>query len=518
MIDKKLFAKNAFSGVFQKLIIAVLTFFTIPIFISKLGAISYGIFATVSVIGDLSRIANIGFHIALIKYLSIQGKTKESSIDILVALTSMILIIVPVSVLMIVFNHFVLVKILNISLADLDHCRTLYIFLVLANMLLFIGLTFSAMLESQKQIYKSNLSQLIYSISYWSLILMALWFGKGLDTIGMMAFFAALIWFGLIVFMAFKAWGKLSVRGFSKLYWKSVKKQLTYGLQIYASGLMGLFGEPLVKVLVANFFGHAYVGFLEIGIRIRNQVQRIFEAALWPLFQLFSEIRDDESKSRIIKEIQEKATLIILPICFLIIFGANSLVTLWIGNNVSMISMSIIAVTVSSLIGFLIFNAMNHYLGVDRPMLLLVSATISNVLYLGVILLLHNILGFNSVLLSFVISYFVNALLMLFLQKYFLQSMIFDSRKQFFNLFFYIIIVALMGWLITMLIHSPLLVLGILAIVVPGASLILFVMLGLINQNDIARYIKNKTIAAPFYRLINIKESIWSDKKLLANE
>jgi len=143
-VNKKLFMKNSFSGVVQKILIAILTFFTIPVFILKLGSEGYGIFATVSVIGDLSRIANIGFHIALIKYLSIQGKTKESAIDIVVAFVGMSVIIVPVSILMIIFNKFVLVSILNISAVNLAQSKMLYIYLVLANMLLFLGLTFSA--------------------------------------------------------------------------------------------------------------------------------------------------------------------------------------------------------------------------------------------------------------------------------------------------------------------------------------------------------------------------------------
>ena len=434
MTNKKIFIKNAFSGVLQKVLVAILTFFTIPVFMAKLGTESYGIFATVSILGDLSRIANIGFHIALIKYLSLQGKTKESSIDIIVALTGMIVIIVPISLLMIFFNHFVLVNILNIHANELEQSKVLYIYLVLANMLLFLGLTFSAILESQKLIYKTNTVQLIYSVLYWSLMLVSLWMGKGLDTIGLMAFLAALIWFIMIAYMAIKSWGAFNIRGINLLYWNSVKKQLSYGLQIYASGLMGLFGEPIVKVLAANYFGSTFVGFMDLGIRIRTQLVRVFQAALWPLFQLFSELKDDASKARIVKDIQEKSALVLLPICIMILFGATPFVTLWIGHDIEIISMNIKILTIGGLLGFLIFQAMNNYLGVDRPLILFLNSTIINIVYSGTILLFHKSLGFNSVLLCFILAYLVNIVFLLYFQKRFLGSAIFDSKSQIFSL------------------------------------------------------------------------------------
>lgn len=522
MSQKKTFIKNSISGVFQKLIVAVLTFFTIPVFISKLGTVTYGIFATVSVIGDLSRIANIGFHIALVKYLSIQGKTKESSIDIVVGFVSMFVIIVPLSILLIIYNDFVLIHILNIDNIYLPQSRMLFNYLVAANVFLFLGLTFSAMLESQRKIYKINIYQLVYSILYWSLMLIALAFEKGLGSIGVMAFIAAIIWFALMMYSAFADWGKLSTRGFYKLYWKSVKKQLSYGLQIYASGIMGLFGEPLVKVLVANFLGHTYVGFLEIGIRIRNQISRIFDAALQPLFQLFAEMKDVSGKSKIVREIQEKSTLVLLPVAFLILFGAKPLVTIWIGNNINLIATTLIVVTIGSLLSFLVFGAMNHYLGVDKPMVLFISSTVSNIIYSGVILLLHKPLGYSSVYWCFFFAYLVNIFIMLYYQKRLLHSLIFDSKFEIVKLLIYVVITYFIGWVLTLLISTPILLLAVLGIIIPAVSLFLYIILTLINENDVKRYFGENFIAKifavlfrKFNRLIVFKENINDNGSLL---
>ena len=53
MTKKKVLINNSISGVCQLVITALLTFFSIPVFIHKLGTDLYGVFALVSVIGNL---------------------------------------------------------------------------------------------------------------------------------------------------------------------------------------------------------------------------------------------------------------------------------------------------------------------------------------------------------------------------------------------------------------------------------------------------------------------------------
>jgi len=113
--NKRLFAKNSITGVVQKILIAILTFVTIPIFIKLLGAELFGIFAIVSTIGDLSRLTNVGFHIALIKFLSRQGKTTESSQDVVVAFLSMLVIMTLLVIVLLLFSDFILLQLFNVG-------------------------------------------------------------------------------------------------------------------------------------------------------------------------------------------------------------------------------------------------------------------------------------------------------------------------------------------------------------------------------------------------------------------
>ena len=83
MTKKKVLINNSISGVCQLVITALLTFFSIPVFIHKLGTDLYGVFALVSVIGNLNLFTNLGLDVSLTKFIAEQGKSTESDKDIL---------------------------------------------------------------------------------------------------------------------------------------------------------------------------------------------------------------------------------------------------------------------------------------------------------------------------------------------------------------------------------------------------------------------------------------------------
>lgn len=148
MVDKKLLTKNSLSGFVQKIIIAVVTFMAIPIFIRTKGTQIYGIYATISVLGELGRLTELGFNKTLVKFLSNQGRTKESSQDIIVATLVVLILLVPLTVFLFFADNFILLNVLKIPKADIYQSRQLYYYAVSANSLLLLGALYSSVIES----------------------------------------------------------------------------------------------------------------------------------------------------------------------------------------------------------------------------------------------------------------------------------------------------------------------------------------------------------------------------------
>ncbi|NBC81809.1 MAG: oligosaccharide flippase family protein [Bacteroidetes bacterium] len=491
MIDKKLFAKNSISGFLQKILIAVLTFYTIPIFIKELGDVKYGIFGTLTVLIEFGRLVNVGFNSALIKFLSNQGKTRESSHDILVALITMLVIILVFAIPVFIFNDFIILHVFNIDISYLEESRSMFNYMMLSSCLLVWGIIFSGVLESQKKIYLVNMLQLVYSVIYWSSIIAVVHLGYGLPMVGLAAFIAALIWFILSVSFARKTWGMLHFIGLQSNFFKVLKKQLSYSAKIYVGGLLGLTWEPLIKILVSNFFGVTYVGFLDIGFRIRNQLYRILQSALWPLFQLFSELKDQNRISTIIQQIEEKIALLVLPLSAILIFIMHPVIELWIGDNVNVISFSVLSVTVGSLIGQLVVQPNFYYWNAYRPTVGILNQIIKTATMVIVLYALYKTIGYKAVYWGFIITNLVQLIIGLYFQKRFLNSMIFTDGKEFLKLISGLAIMFATGYITYLFLGvlNNILYITTLTLVISVSAFVVYREFRLLRKNDVFRFI-----------------------------
>ena len=195
----KLLIKNSLVGIIQFVLTAILTLISVPVFIHQLGMELYGIFAIISVIGNLNLLANFGLNGALLVYIAKQGKCRESDHDIIVTQIIMIILTLVFAMLAIIFCDFIIQKMFSIPARFVPEAKNLLIYLVFANSLLLLGQTYSAILDAKQKIYISNICQFIYSLIYWGGMIIAVSMGGQLTMIGMIALLSAIVWFLLVM-------------------------------------------------------------------------------------------------------------------------------------------------------------------------------------------------------------------------------------------------------------------------------------------------------------------------------
>ena len=227
----KLLYKNVLSGVGQLVLTAGLTFFSIPIFIRTLGVEAYGAFFIVTLAGNLNVFANLGLNTALLKFLSVQGKSRESDHDIIVTSGLLLLIMVPLSALAISHETFILRNLLGLSDALYGRVWPLYRCVVLANLLLLLGQTGTTVLDAQQRMCQTNLYQLIYNVLYWSGLIAVLSLGYDMDAVGWVILGATVVWFVLVMVAAGRSWGQLQLDGLPAEAWRIARKQLTFSIK-----------------------------------------------------------------------------------------------------------------------------------------------------------------------------------------------------------------------------------------------------------------------------------------------
>jgi O-antigen/teichoic acid export membrane protein len=434
----------------------------------------------------------LGFNKTLVKFLSIQGKIKESSQDIVVASIIVLSILVPVTVFLFLADKFVLLTIFKIPESNLFQTRQLYFYAVAANGLLLLGSLYSSVIESQRYIYKINILQLIYSFLYWGLIIVVLLLHLDLRHIGLAIFVSSTIWFIMIIVTMKSIWGKFEIHGIRHYFKKSFKKLTNYSFKIYLSSLLSFFEEPLIKILVSNFFGVTYVGYLDIGIRVKSQIIRLVQTLVYPLFQLFSEIRDKIKLKFIIKDIEEKLILLMLPVCMIIITCTGSFIHLWLATNNSAIIWSTIIVTVGALILQFPIMPTIYYLTIYYPGTLILTQVIIIFINIIIIYVGHFFIGYYSIYLSFIVYYITQAVLRLYYQKRFLDCSLFNDKKYLNNFLIALFLLSLSGIFLHFLFsYNKFLNLTISPLVILALTFLLYKYLKLFTSDDIKKYSLN---------------------------
>ncbi len=487
---KRLFVKNSFSGVIQLAGTTLLTFITIPIFIKFLGREVYGIFAVISIVGNLNAFTNLGLSTSLIKSIAEQGKNKESDQDIVVSFVLITLSLLPITILAIVFKNFILETLLNIPLPFMHQASGLYIFLLIANMFLFIGQIFTAVIDSQQRIYITNYIQLMYGALYWGLIVLAILFGHSLKTIGLMLLVAAIIWFLMIAASAFLIWGRIDTNGIGRNFIRIAKKQTSYGKLIYTSGLIGFFYEPFTKLMISHLLGFKEAGIFDVTFRIKNSLLGFISRILYPLYPMIAGLSDQSRIRYLVHEFEQKTFFLLPPLIVTIIFCTPSFVTLWLGKDTKLISTGTIWITSAYLIGSLTVYPNYQYLiakGHAQKTIILHSVNI--VFNILIFLATYSWFGYYSFVAAISISILVSFWLSLYYQHKYLQSLIFDSCKQLLNVLIIFGACLLLGFFLKIALSLDWQIIIVIPLSISLLTLVLYLILGVATYDQFVRYL-----------------------------
>ena len=493
MTQKGILIKNSLFGVLQFVAVAVLTFVCVPIFINRLGEDAYGVFALVTILGNLNFFSSFGLNSALLVFLSKQGKTEESQRDIVVVLFSTIIISLLLCSLLYIFKTPIIETIFAIPQEYIASSAKLYDYLLLANLLLIIGQVGVSIVDALQKIYISNIIQFVYNIIYWLGLIVVVALGGGLDLIGLPLLFAAIVWFALIFWKARTLWGSFKLTQPLRPHFKRViKKQFMYGAKIFTAGFCGFFLEPLSKILLSNFCGINLVAYYDIALRIKQQITGFFQKAAYPLFPYISEQPKTQKLNEMIADMSKKITLIVTFLSLLITFTFPILVKLWLGEDYTQTTLIyILAICVSYILFSPPILPIYYYLQsknmADKTIYMHLGGVISNIL---VFFALYRVTGVYAIVISNISSVLFGYLLGVFYMKRYNDFKIGEVLKYYATIILWIIIAGGVCYLLKVYIVPQSLFDILLYPLMIIVTFIIFTKLGmLLNRKDLDRYL-----------------------------
>ncbi|MCF8260826.1 MAG: oligosaccharide flippase family protein [Melioribacteraceae bacterium] len=483
---------NSFSGVVQLILSTLLIFITIPIFRNELGHEQYSLFALIMVLGNFSVFVDLGLSSVLVKYLSEQGQSQESNDDIITSLINLMIIVLPITILAIIYSNFIMNSILNIPPNQIGNIIDFYIFILISNGFMILGQVTRAVLDSLHLIFIVNNLQSLLNILYWGGILVVVITGGNLNLIGLAIFIATILWFSLQVYYVLKYWGKFNLETISLRYIKSSRKQFTYSLKIYTSSTIGFFVEPFSKLLLSNFIGLDYVGYFDIVLRIKNQIWRLFYKLIYPVYPIIANLKEKDRLVNVISVTQRVLILILLPSLILLIIVSPAFIQLWIGAEVNLISWSIILLvtaTAPALVTVPIyFFLISKDLASKTIYLQLVNVLVNIVLFF----VLKEHLNYFAIILSNSLALFSSFGLIIHYQKRFLGTYTIIDRRDFFSLLKVGLILLFVGYLVSYLFEAPILRIISTTLVLAISTIVLVKYFNLVKSKDIDSIISSE--------------------------
>jgi len=485
---RKQLVKNSLTGVAQTVLRIALAVAAIPIFMNKLGSESYGVFALIMVIGNLNTLVNVGLTSSLVKFLSEQRKCKESDQDIIVAASILLAFLLPITFLAFVLKHAILTHLLRITPNLMSGAGPLYDFALVANVFLLLGQVFTSVLDSLQRVDLSNFLLLAYNFLYWPLIILSAISGLGLWGVGLAVSAASAIWFTASLVVALRQWGALNFSGLRASFFPLARKQISYGVHIYMSGLVSLLFEPMTKILLSHFVGVTEVGFYDIAIRMRNYAWSIVSKVFYPLYPSIAAIDQKKRVRFIVHDIEQKIFIIVVPMIAAVIFVARPMVTLWIGSNVSILSISIAVIVSTYLIGSSVIPNYYFLTAKNLPSKTVVLQAVSVLVNVLVFFAAIWTLGYYAAIIGNGAAILSSFGLSVWYQKKYLDSLIFDSSSQALKLIAVFVSLMLVGYFTVIIMPSDILKLLMVPIVISVFAVILYRLSALLTPADIRRY------------------------------
>lgn len=503
---KKLLLKNSLTGVAQSGINFILLMVAVPVFIKLLGSENYGVFSLVMIVGNLNIFTNLGLSQALLKFLAEQGKGQESDHDIIISVLLLLVILLPLLGGGVYCWQYVLVKLFGLSLTLAMNAKWLLIWALMANFFIMLGQIPKAILDSLQKIYITSWLQALYSFIYWGLIILAVTCKQHLDYVGLAVFAAAFIWFVTIFTYALLEWHLPTCEKLPENIFRVAQKQLSYGGKIYAGGLISFFFEPLTKIVISHLFGIVEVGYFDIVLRIKAQIQSLFQKIFAPLFPLLANWGNTDKTKYLVHDLEKKILLITIPVSCIFFFTISPFLNIWLSFHSSLIDITAKVIIIS----FFVFStsalpAYIFFLTCGYPKMTIYLQLINTLINIVILLILHKTAGFFAAPISSATAIFASFVVTVYLQKQIIGESILDEYKYILKIVSSSIVVVFLGYLVSSLTNNDFLSLFIIPFAIFPVVLLQYRALGVISSEDIHYYLGESPLANVISKVLLVK-------------
>ncbi|MFA5029395.1 MAG: oligosaccharide flippase family protein [Patescibacteria group bacterium] len=468
----------------------VFSIFVTPVLVYKLGVERYGLYVLINTILVLLGLLDLGLSTALIKYLAqYHAQQEENKIKNLFYSNNSLFFIIGVLglAIMVALGYWGKAIFQNSSLDQ----NLFLITFSLAGITFFINTVNSVFTITPRALQRFDLSTKIDLTQLTILNLGALALALlGYKLIAILALQAGL---ALVFSFVYRRYAKkILPLAKLKLAWvkTEVKNCYQFGLKTFVSNLAGSSLNYLDRLLIPIFLGPTALTYYSLPGNVANHtpgVTNSLTAVLFPMVAGLKGVKENEKIKNIYIKSLRLITILSAAITVSIIAFAYKILFFWIGAELAEKSTAILIILALTYFVISLSRPLTSFLlGLEKTKFLAVCSVLMAIFNLILILALLPTFGITGAAWAFLISVLPIIIMFGYAEKHFFHLT--NRAKEYFKLYFKIILTAVAAYLVDILILIPLsvnlfalIVLGPLAVII---YLLLYRLFGFYERED----------------------------------
>ncbi|HLO80519.1 MAG TPA: oligosaccharide flippase family protein [Chitinophagaceae bacterium] len=354
--QKKLF-KNALYSSGSFFMISLINFVTLPLFVSKLGVVQFGIFTLVTSLFGYYGIFDLGMGQGLIKFVS-ERTDQERKAEIVPGILSAFWVQVMVGLVLssiLFFSSASISRVLHVGEANIQVTSMLIRIAAVGFFFTMISAVFSSALMGMQQYHITSRADAlnILLLNAVSLIVLYTAPGSGLKELLIINCISAALLALFYMIVAVRKIPRLRLRWHMDL--DLLRQFFRFSVHIFLSKISNVFATYIVRFIIGFFAGPAAVTYYTVPSKLIGALGGMLSSAASTLMPYVSALNTDLSQGRIAQtliRVSTGFTAFTIPVSLFIAVFSRQILTVWMGSEFAGQSWVILSLlSISSLVG-----------------------------------------------------------------------------------------------------------------------------------------------------------------------
>jgi len=367
----KQLTKNSLSGVSRSVIITLTFLVAYPIYISKLGVQTFGVWVMLNVIIMWSQLGTLGIPQTIMKFVagSAANGDRKELVEYISSSLSIILISGIAIAILLFFVKKPLGNFLKVPATIKPQMPSFIFFTGLVVLVSFLAQSINSILSGIGRMDLANINEIIGNLlgAAVSIFLILKGFAIWGLLLGSMVNFS-------IVFILASLLAILNLKfipySFKAIKKAKLKKAINFGGTLFAGSIFAMFLEPFNRFILGQYVSLAATTIYDVASKILLAVRNIGDSALRPLIPQVSAHNNLKENNKIIslnKIAINSILTFVVPLLLILLFSGHKLLPLWLGKvNLPNLNLNIRIMMLGCFFNLLVVPIYYTFMGIGK--------------------------------------------------------------------------------------------------------------------------------------------------------